>query len=104
VDSTIDGAYDLWLCFAILFPASLVTMKDVVVSSRQSMQTPLSSDLEGNTMVLEDFPRCTGCAIDPSLICRSWVSEAFAILPPSDSWNRLLAISIKLDDSSSSAF
>jgi hypothetical protein len=104
VDSAIDAALVLSLRSAILFPTSLVQKKDVVVSGRQSMRTPLSSDLEGNAMIFEDFPGCSGCAIGPSLICRSWVPEASAVLPPANPWNRSLAISIKLDGSSFSAF
>jgi hypothetical protein len=104
VDSAIDAALALSLRPAILFPASLAPKKDVVISGRQSMRTPLSSDLEDNAKIIEDFPGCTGCAIVPSLIRRSWVPEASAILPPVNPWNRLLAIPIKLDDSSFSAF
>jgi hypothetical protein len=104
VDSAIDSAYDLPLCSAIRFPASLMPKKDIVVSSRQSMRTPLWPELEGEAMVFEDFPWCAGCAIGPPLICRSWVSEASAILPPANPWNRLLAMPVELYDSSLSVF
>ena len=40
-----------------------------------------------------------GCAISPPLICRSWVSEASAILPPANPWNWLLAMPVESDDS-----
>jgi hypothetical protein len=101
VHSAIDGAYDLSLRSAMLFPTSSVPEKDVVVSGRQSMRTPLSSDFEGNAMIFEDLPGCAGRAIGPSLICGSWVSEASAVLPPANPWNWLLAMPVELDESSS---
>ena len=104
VDLAIDGALVLSLRSAILFPTSLVPKKDVVVSGRQSMRTSLSSDFEGNAIIFEDFPGCTGCAIGPPLACCSWVSKASAILPPANPWNRFLAMPVKLDHSSFSAF
>ena len=100
MDLTIDAALVLSLRSAILFPTSLVPKKDVVVNGRKSMRTPLSSDFEGNAMIFEDFPGCTGRAIGPSLICGSWVSEASAVLPPANPWNWLLAMPVELDDSS----
>jgi hypothetical protein len=104
VDSTINAGLVLSLRSAILFPTSLIPKKDVVVSGRQSMRTPLSSDIEANAKIIEDFPGCTGCAIGPPLICRSWVPKASAGSMPPNPWNRFLAISIKLDDSRASAF
>ena len=104
MDSAIDAALVLSLRSAILFPTSLVPKKDVVVSGRQSMRTPLSSDLEGNAMIFEDFPGCTGCAIGPSLIRRSWVPEASAILPPANPRNRFLAMAVELNKSTFNRF
>ena len=55
MDSAIDSTYGLPLRSAILFPASLMPKNDIVISSRQSMRTPFSPDLEGEAMVFEDF-------------------------------------------------
>jgi hypothetical protein len=104
VDSAIDGACDPLLCSTILFPASLMPKKDIVVSSRQSMRTPFWPDLEGEAMIFEDFVWCAGCAIGPPLICRSWVSEASAILPPANPWDWLFAMPVESDNSSLSVF
>jgi hypothetical protein len=68
------------------------------------MRTPLSSDFEGNAIIFEHFPGCTGRAIGPPLTRCSWVSEASAVLPPANPWNRLFAMPVELDDSSFSAF
>jgi hypothetical protein len=68
------------------------------------MRTPLWPDVEGEAMIFEDFLWRAGCAIGPPLICRSWVFEASAILPPANPWNWLLAMPVKLDDSSFRAF
>ena len=84
MDLTIDAALVLSLRSAILFPTSLVPKKDVVVNGRKSMRTPLSSDLEDDAMIFEDFLGCSGRAIGPSLICGSWVSEVSALLPPAN--------------------
>ena len=104
MDLTIDAALVLSLRSAMLFPTSSVPEKDVVVSGRQSMRTPLSSDLEDDAMIFEDFLGCSGRAIGPSLICGSWVSEASAVLPPANPWNWLLAMPVELDGSSFRAF
>jgi hypothetical protein len=55
-------------------------------------------------MIFEDFLGCTVWAIGPSLIGRSWVSEASAILPSANPGNRFLAMTVELDDSSFCAF
>jgi hypothetical protein len=103
VDSTVDAICILALGYTMLLPASLVPKKDVVVSGRRSMQTPLSSDLESNTMIFEDSPGCTGCAIGPPLIGRTWVSEASPIFPAADPGHRFLAMAIESKESSSKA-
>jgi hypothetical protein len=51
-------------------------------------------------MIFDDLLDCGDCAIRPPLICRSWVSEASAILPPVNPWNWLLAMPVESDDSS----
>ena len=56
------------------------------------MRTPFWTDLERKAITFEDFRGRVGCASSPPLVCRSWVSEASAILPSANSWNRLLAI------------
>jgi hypothetical protein len=68
------------------------------------MRAPFWTDLDRKAITFEDFLWCAGCAIRPPLICRSWVSEASAILPPANPWNRFLAMPVELDDSSLSAF
>ena len=103
MDSTIDAIGILALGYTMLLPASLIPKKDVVVSGWQSMPTPLWPDLEGNAMIFEDLP-LFGRAIGPPLIGRSWVSEASAILPPANPWNRFLAMAIESNESSSKAF
>lgn len=55
-------------------------------------------------MTFEDFRGPGGCAIGPPLICRSWVSEAFAIVATANPWDWLLAVPVELDDSSFRAF
>ncbi len=65
------------------------------------MGTPFWPDLEGEAVIFKDFHGCLGCAISAPLICRSWVSEASAILPPTNPWNWLPAMPVELDDSNS---
>jgi hypothetical protein len=67
------------------------------------MPTPLWPNLEGDPMIFEDLPDCTG-AIGPQLIGRSRVSEASPIFPPADPGNRFLAMAIESNESSSKAF
>ena len=99
-----DAVHILPLRSAILFPVSLILEKDVIVSGRQSVRIPRWPDLEGDAVIFDDFLDCGGCAIRPPLICRPWVSEASAILPPANPWNWLLAIPVELDDSGFRAF
>ena len=104
MDSTIDAIGVLELGSTVLLPASLMLKKDIVVGGRYSVPTPLWPDLEGNAVVFEDFPGCTGCAIGPPLIGRSRVSEASAILRSAYPRNRFLAMTVELNKSSSKAF
>jgi hypothetical protein len=104
VNPPADAVHILPVRSAILFPASLMPKKDIVVSSRQTLRTPFWPDLEGEAMTFENFLWCAGWAIGPPLICRSWVSEASAIPPPANPWNWLLAMPVELDDSSFRAF
>jgi hypothetical protein len=99
-DSAIDGAYGLPLSSAILFPASLASKKDVVVSSWKLVRTPLWPDPEGQAIIFENFPGCAGAGIGPPLICRSWVSEEFAIRTVANPWNWLYAMPVESDGSS----
>jgi hypothetical protein len=104
VDSTADAICILALGYTMLLPASLIAKKDVVVSSWQSMPTPLWPDLEGDAAIFEDLPGCIAWAIGPPLIGRSWVSEASPIFPAADPGNRFLAMAIESNESSSNAF
>jgi hypothetical protein len=104
VDSPIDAAGVLALGATMLFPTSLISKKDIVVSSWQSMPTPFWPDLEGDAAIFEDLPGCLGRPIGPPLIGRSWVSEASAILPAANPGNRFLAMEIESNESSSKAF
>jgi hypothetical protein len=99
VDLAIDAAGVLALGAAMLFPASLISKKDIVVSSWQSMPTPFWPDLEGDAMIFENLPGCIGCAMGPPLISRSRVSEASAILPSANPGNRFLAMTIESNES-----
>jgi hypothetical protein len=103
VDSTIDAIGILALGCTMLFPASLIPKKDIVVSSWQSMPTPFWRDLEGDAAIFEDLPDCIGRAIGPPLIGRSWVSEPSPIFPAADPGNRFLAMAIESNESSSKA-
>jgi hypothetical protein len=104
VDSAIDAAGVLALDATMLFPASLISKIDIVVSSRQSMPTPLWPDFEGDAVIFENLPGCIGWAIGPPLIGRSWVSEASPIFPAADPWHRFLPMAIESNESSSNAF
>ena len=95
-----DAVHILPVRSAILFPVSLILEKDVIVTGRQSVRIPRWPDLERDAVTFENLPGCIG----PPLICRSWVSEASAILPPANPWNWLLAMPVELDDSSFRAF
>jgi hypothetical protein len=77
---------------------------DIVVSSRQLVRTPFCPDLEGEAIIFEDFPRCTGYAIGPPLVCRSRVSEISSMRPPSNPLNWPFAMPVESDDSSLSVF
>ena len=104
MDSAIDAAGVLALGATMLFPASLISKKDIVVSSWQSMPTPFWPDLEGDTAIFKDLPGCIGCAIGPPLISHSRVSEASPIFPAADPGNRFLAMAIESNESTSKAF
>jgi hypothetical protein len=68
------------------------------------MPTPFWPDLEGDAVMFENLPGCIGWAIGPPLIGCSWVPEASAILPPANSWYRLLSMAVELNKSALNRF
>ena len=99
-----DAVHILPLRSAILFPVPLILERDVIVSGRQSVRIPRWPHLEDDAVIFDDFLDCDGCTIRPPLICRSWVSEASAILRTPNPWNWILAIPVELHGSSFRAF
>src|ERR1700741_470853 len=88
----------------MLFPASLIPKNEIVVNVRQHVRISLLSEFEGETMSFEDFFCRLGPEVSPLRIRRSRAPEQSAVLRPASPWNWLLAMPIKLNDSSSDAF
>jgi hypothetical protein len=104
VDPAVDAACVLSLCFAMLFPVSLIPKNEIVVNVRQHMRISLLPEFEGDIVKFEDFVCRLGAEVSPSLIRCSRVPEQPAILRPASPWNWLLAMPIKLHGSGSDAF
>jgi hypothetical protein len=88
----------------MLFPVSLIPKKEIVVNVRQHMQISSLPEFETEAVRFEDFSCRLGAEVSPSLIRCSRTPEQSAILRSANPWNRLLAMPIKLNDSSSDAF
>ena len=104
MDSAVDAASGLSLCSAMFFPASLISKNEIVVNFRQHTRISLLPEFEGDTVKFEDFFCRLVAEVSPSLIRCSRAPEQSAILRPASPWNWLLAMPIKLNDSSSDAF
>ena len=104
MDSAVDAASGLSLCSAMLFPASLIPKKEIVVNVRQQMRVSFLPELEGGAVGFEDLFCRLGAEVSSSLIRCSRAPEQSAILRPASPWNWLLAMPIKLDVCSSDAF
>jgi hypothetical protein len=83
----------------MLFPASLIPKKEIVVNVRQHMRISLLPEFEGEVVGFEDFFRRLVAEVTPSLIRCSRAPEQSAILRSANPWNWLLAMPIKLNDS-----
>ena len=104
MDSAIDAVCTLSLCAAVLFPTPLIPDGEIVVSVRQHVRLSLLPELEGNTQRSENFfcrLVAEGC---PPPIRGSRAPEQSAIPRPTNPWNRLPAMPIKLNNSNSDAF
>lgn len=104
MDSAVDVVQVLSLGSSMLFPASLIPDKEIIVSIRQSVRGSLWPALEGDVIMFEDFFSGPGCGTRPPLIGCTWVPEHPAILRPVNPWNWLLAMPIKSGQPNSTAF
>ena len=100
----VDAACVLSLDSTMLFPASLMPKKEIVVNVRQHMRISFVPEFEGDTLKFEDFFCRLVAEVSPSLVCRSRAPEQSPILRPASPWNRLLAMPIKLNEAGSDAF
>ena len=104
MEPAVDAACGLSLCSAMLFPASLIPKNEIVVNVRQHMRISFLPEFEGEALRFEDLFCRLGAEVSPSLIRCSRAPEQSAVLRSANPWNRLLAMPIKLNDSSSDAF
>jgi hypothetical protein len=104
VEPAVDAACHLSLGSAMLFPASLIPEKEIVVNLRQHMRTSISPKFERDAVRFEDFFCRLDAEVSPSLIRCSRAPEQSSILRPASPRNWLLAMPIKLNDSRSDAF
>jgi len=103
VDSAVDAARVPSLALAMPLPVSLIPDRQIVVSGRQPVRTSLLPDFEGDAVRFEDFLCRRAAEVSPPLIRCSRATEQSAVLYPANPWNRLLAVPIKLNHSSSDA-
>ena len=104
VDLAVDAACGLSLCSAMFLPASLIAKKEIVVNVRQQMRTSSLPEFESEAVGFEDFFCRLVTVVSPPLIRCSRAPGQSAVLRPASPRNRLLAMPIKLNDSSSDAF
>ena len=74
------------------------------MSVGQPFRVSFLPEFEDDTVKFEDFFRRLGAEVSPPLIRCSRAPEQSAVLRPASPWNWLLAMPIKLNDSSSNAF
>ena len=74
------------------------------MSVGQPIRVSFLPEFEGDTVRFDDFFCRLGAEVSPPLIRCSGVPEQSAIPRPANPWNRLPAMPIKLNDSSSDAF
>ena len=74
------------------------------MSIGQSFRVSFLPEFEGEAVRYEDFFCRLVAVVSPPLIRCSWAPEQSAIPRPANPWNWLLAMPIKLNDSSSDAF
>jgi hypothetical protein len=74
------------------------------MSIGQPFRVPFLPEFEDDTLKFEDFFCRLVTEVSPSLIRCSRAPEQSAVLRPASPWNWLLAMPIKLNDSSSDAF
>ena len=103
MDSTVDAACALSLGSTMLFPASLIPEGEIIIGIIigvwQHMRFSLLPEFEGDAIRFEDFFCRLVAEVSSPLIRRSRVPEQSAMLYSSSSGNRLLAISVKLQNS-----
>ena len=104
MDLAVDAACVLSLDSTMLFPASLIPEGEIMIGVGQHMPFSFLPELEGDAVRLEDFLRRLVAEVSSPLIRRFRASEQSAVLRSANPWNCLLAMPIKLNDSSSDAF
>jgi hypothetical protein len=104
VDLAIDAACVLSLDPTMLFPASLIPERYIVVGVGQPIRISFLPKFEGEAVRFEDFFCRLVAEVSPPLIRCSRAPEQSAIPRPANPRNRLPAMPIKLNDSNSDAF
>jgi hypothetical protein len=87
----------------MLFPASLIPKKEIVVNVRQHLRISFLPEFQGGTVRFEDFSCRLIAEVSPALIRSSRAPEQSVMFHPANRRNRVVTMPVKLNDSSSDA-